>query len=179
MSSDRASSGDVPSDTGSTYPFRIGHGFDVHPWSDDPKRALVLGGVRFADQPGLAGHSDADVVAHACIDAVLGAAGLGDIGGLFPDTDPTLAGADSLSLLEIAVGRAHDAGWDVVNIDCTLVLDVPRLAPHRDAMQRNLAEAVGAVVTIKGKRTEGLEGLQGGVQGHAVALLAWRGTLNP
>ncbi len=151
-------------------PFRVGQGFDVHPWSDDPDRRLVLGGV-VLDGPGLVGHSDADVAAHACTDALLGAAGLGDIGQLFPDSDPELAGADSLALLAEAAHRALAAGWRVGNIDCTLILDAPKIGPHKDEMMRRLAAAAGGPVTIKGKRTEGVAGLAGGVQGHAVALV--------
>ncbi len=156
-----------------TPELRIGQGFDVHPWSDDPARILVLGGVVFENGPGLVGHSDSDVAAHACTDALLGAAGLGDIGSIFPDTDPRFAGADSVELLRQAAAMVSDAGWGVANVDCTLILDLPRLAPHRDQMQANLSSAVGAPVSVKGKRTEGVAGLQGGVQGHAVALL-WR-----
>jgi len=144
-------------------------GFDVHPWSDDPQRHLVLGGVSFTDSPGLVGHSDSDVIAHACIDAVLGATGLGDIGLLFPDSDPALAGADSLQLLRRAMALVHKEGWAVANIDCTVVLDAPKLAPHRELMQQNLTEIVGAPVTVKGKRTEGIEALGHGVQCYAVA----------
>ena len=120
-------------------------GFDVHPFTDDPGRPLVLGGVRFDGERGLAGHSDADVVAHAVADALLGAAGLGDLGEHFPDTDPAWAGADSLELLRRVRGlRAADAGWQVGNVDCAVVLEAPRLAPHRDAMQERLSAAVGA-----------------------------------
>ena len=157
-------------DLASPVPFRVGQGFDVHPWSDDPDRRLVLGGV-VLDGPGLAGHSDADVAAHACADALLGAAGLGDIGQLFPDTDPALAGVDSLELLAEAARRALAAGWRVGNIDCTLILDAPKIGPHKNEMMRRLAAAAGGPVTIKGKRTEGVAGLAGGVQGHAVALV--------
>lgn len=156
---------------------RVGHGFDVHPWSDDPTRPLVLGGVTFPeDVVGLAGHSDADVAAHSVADALLSAAGLGDIGQLFPDTDPALAGANSLDLLAEAATRVRSAGWAVVNVDCTLVLDAPKLAPHKEAMCINLSNAAGGPVRVKGKRTEGLPGLTGGVQGHAVALLAEAGS---
>lgn len=135
---------------------RVGQGVDVHPFSDDPDRPLVLGGVTFTAERGLAGHSDADVVAHAVIDALLGAAGLGDIGQHFPDTDPSLAGADSVELLRRAVADVRAAGWEPGNVDCTVILDAPRLAPHRDEMQARLVEAVGAPVTVKGKRPEGL-----------------------
>lgn len=155
-----------------TPSFRVGQGFDVHPFSDDPARRLVLGGVVFPGEPGLVGHSDADVAAHACTDALLGAAGLGDIGQCFPDTDPALAGASSVELLRQAAAMAATAGWHVVNIDCTLVLDHPKLAPVREQMEQHLAGAVGGAVSIKGKRTEGVVGLGGGIQGHAVALLA-------
>ncbi len=150
---------------------RVGQGFDVHPWSDDPEDTLVLGGVELPDSPGLAGHSDADVIAHACTDAVLGAVGMGDIGQLFPDTDPSLAGANSVQLLAEAVGVVRGAGWDVANIDCTIVLDAPKIAPVRAQMEANLAAAVGAPVTVKGKRTEGVAALADGVQCFAVALL--------
>ena len=158
--------------SGSAKPqIRVGQGFDVHPYADDPTRPLVLAGVRFDDECGLGGHSDADVIAHACVDALLGAAGLGDIGGLFPDTDARWAGSDSLAMLTEAAARVAAAGWEVVNLDCTVILDHPKIAPHREAMAGNLARAVGAPVSIKGKRTEGVAGLAGGVQCHAVALL--------
>lgn len=153
---------------------RVGQGFDVHPFSTDPDRAFVLGGITFPGAVGLQGHSDADVAAHACTDAILGASGLGDIGQFFPDTDPAFAGADSVSLLRIAAEAVNKAGWQVVNIDCTIILDAPKLAPQRDRMQQVLSEAVGAPVSIKGKRTEGVAGLSGGVQGHAVALVVAR-----
>lgn len=149
---------------------RVGQGFDVHPWSESPDRVLVLGGVRFDDAPGLEGHSDADVIAHAITDAILGAAGLGDIGTWFPDTAAEFKGSDSIGLLARASEEVHVAGWQVINADCTVILDHPKLAPHRDAMQANLAAALGAPVSVKGKRTEGVAGLAGGVQCHAVAL---------
>ena len=155
-------------------PFRVGQGFDVHPYSEDENRVLVLGGVAFPDAVGLVGHSDADVAAHACIDAILGAAGAGDIGTLFPDTDSSLTGANSVALLSRACVVIAEAGWIVVNIDCTVVLDTPKLAPRRAEMEQNLSEAVGAPVRIKGKRTEGVAGLAGGVQCHAVALVVQR-----
>jgi 2-C-methyl-D-erythritol 2,4-cyclodiphosphate synthase len=150
---------------------RVGQGFDVHPWSDDPADQLVLGGVTFPDHRGLKGHSDSDVVAHACTDAVLGAIGLGDIGQLFPDTDPSLAGANSVRMLAEAVAAVRSVGWDIANIDCTIVLDQPKIAPVRGDMERNLAAAVGAPVAVKGKRTEGVESLADSVQCFAVALL--------
>lgn len=152
---------------------RIGQGFDVHPFSDDPARPLLLGGVHFPDHAGLAGHSDADVVAHAVTDALLGAAGLGDIGQHFPDTDPALAGADSMVLLARAVADVRAAGWAPVNVDCTVVLEAPKLAPRRAAVQDGLAAVVGAPVTVKGKRAEGLGALgrREGIACFAVALV--------
>ena len=152
---------------------RVGHGFDVHPFADDPSRALVLGGVTFPGARGLAGHSDADVIAHAVTDALLGAAGLGDIGEHFPDTDPSLAGADSLELLRTAMVDVRSAGWEPENVDCTVVLDAPKLAPRRDEVQGRLSEVVGAPVTVKGKRPEGLGALGRGegIACFAIALL--------
>jgi 2-C-methyl-D-erythritol 2,4-cyclodiphosphate synthase len=151
----------------------VGQGFDVHPFSDDPARPLVLGGVEFPGERGLAGHSDADAVAHAVTDALLGAAGLGDIGQHFPDTDPELAGADSIGLLCRAVADVRAAGWAPQNVDCTVVLEAPKLAPRRDAIQERLTAAVGAPVSVKGKRAEGLGALgrAEGVACFAVALL--------
>jgi 2-C-methyl-D-erythritol 2,4-cyclodiphosphate synthase len=152
---------------------RIGQGFAVHPFSDDPERPLVLGGVRFPGSRGLAGHSDADVIAHAVTDALLGAAGLGDIGEHFPDTDPALEGADSIEMLRRAVALVREAGWRPGNVDCTVVLEAPRLAPQRAVVQRRLADAVGAPVTVKGKRPEGLGALgrSEGIACFAVALV--------
>jgi 2-C-methyl-D-erythritol 2,4-cyclodiphosphate synthase len=153
---------------------RIGQGFDVHPFSDDPARRLVLGGVHFVGERGLAGHSDADVVAHAVTDALLGACGLGDIGQHFPDTDPAWAGADSLDLLARAVADVRAAGWAPQNVDTTVVLERPRLAPRRDEVEKRLGEVVGAPVTVKGKRAEGLGALgrAEGIACLAVALVA-------
>jgi 2-C-methyl-D-erythritol 2,4-cyclodiphosphate synthase len=154
---------------------RIGQGVDIHRVSDDPARAMVLGGVRF-DGPGLVGHSDADVVAHAVTDALLAAAGLGDIGQQFPDTDPSLEGADSMVLLEKAVVMVVEAGWQAVNVDCTVIADFPKLAPRRDEMQAGLTRVVGAPVTVKGRRTEGVGSLGAGdaVVALAVALVEGR-----
>jgi 2-C-methyl-D-erythritol 2,4-cyclodiphosphate synthase len=149
----------------------------VHPFSLDPTRVLVLAGVVFDGERALAGHSDADVVAHAVIDALLGAAGLGDIGQHFPDTDPALAGADSLELLRLAVANLRSQGWEPGNVDCTVVLEAPKLAPRREEMQARLSDAVGAPVTVKGKRAEGLGSLgrQEGIACFAVALVERRG----
>ena len=114
------------------------------------------------------GHSDGDAVAHAVTDALLSAAGLGDIGVLFPDTDDAWAGADSIGLLADAVARLDDAGWQVVNADCTVVAEAPRIAPQRDAMQARLSAAVGAPVSVKGKRAEAL-----GALGRGEGLACW------
>lgn len=156
---------------------RVGNGFDVHRWSDDPARRLVIGGVAFEGERGLDGHSDADPVAHACTDALLGAAGLGDIGALFPDTDERWRGADSVVLLAEAARQVRAAGWEPQNVDCTVVLDAPKLAPVRDEVQARLSEAVGAPVTVKGKRSEGVGALGRGegVVAWAVALVARSG----
>lgn len=138
---------------------RIGNGFDVHRFSDDPDRRLVLGGVHFAGSRGLVGHSDADVIAHAVADALLGPAGLGDIGQLFPDTDERWRGADSIELLAEVVRRVGDAGWVPVNVDCSVIAERPKLAPRKYEMQELLSRTVGAPVTIAGRRAEGIGGL--------------------
>jgi 2-C-methyl-D-erythritol 2,4-cyclodiphosphate synthase len=153
---------------------RAGQGFDIHPFSDDPARALVLGGVRLSG-PGLSGHSDGDVVCHAIADALLGAAGLGDIGTLFPDTDPAWLGADSLVLLEGVFGRVSEA-WSVLNVDCTVIAEVPALAPYRPKMEQRLSATLRAAVSVKAKRGEGLGaiGRQEGIACLAVALLEER-----
>ena len=139
---------------------RIGQGVDMHAFAAD-QRPLVLGGIRIAETGGLAGHSDADAVAHALADAVLGAAGLGDLGDHFPDTDPAWAGADSIELLRAVVAKAGAAGFRPVNGDCTVVLGAPKVAPHRAAMADRLAEALGAPVTVKATRPEALPQLDG------------------
>ncbi|MGH9150706.1 MAG: 2-C-methyl-D-erythritol 2,4-cyclodiphosphate synthase, partial [Acidimicrobiales bacterium] len=138
---------------------RVGTGFDVHPFSDDPGRPLVLGGVTVPGARGLAGHSDADVVAHAVADALLGAAGLGELGSLFPATDPAWAGADSMDLLADVMARLAAAEWQPVNVDCVVVAEVPRLAPFVAELGHRLSAVVGAAVTVKAKRAEGLGAL--------------------
>ncbi|MGZ4682192.1 MAG: 2-C-methyl-D-erythritol 2,4-cyclodiphosphate synthase [Acidimicrobiales bacterium] len=155
---------------------RVGLGFDVHAKSDDPTRVLTLGGVVFGGERGLVGHSDADVVAHACADALLGAAGLGDIGEHFPDTDPRWAGADSLMLLTEVSTRVRTEGWEPVNVDCAVVLETPKVAPHRTEMQHRLSVAVGAPVAVKANRAEGLGaiGRDEGIACYAVALVEAR-----
>ena len=155
---------------------RVGIGFDVHPFSEDPSRRLVLGGVPLPGEQGLTGHSDADVVAHAVADAVLGACGLGDLGQHFPDTDPAWAGADSLTILGRVRGLAADDRWGVANVDCTVVLEAPKLAPHRAEMARRLAGAIGGDVSVKATGAEGLGaiGRGEGVACWAVALVERR-----
>jgi len=147
---------------------RVGQGFDIHAFSDDPARVLVLGGVAFPGEPGLVGHSDADVIAHACADALLGAAGLGDLGRHYPDTDPQWAGADSIALLGEVAGRVRSEGWEPGNVDCAVVCERPKLAPRRDEMEQRLSGAVGAPVTVKGNRAEGL-----GALGRAEGIACW------
>jgi 2-C-methyl-D-erythritol 2,4-cyclodiphosphate synthase len=145
---------------------RVGLGFDVHPFGGDGP--LVLGGVVLAG-PGLAGHSDADVVAHAVADAILGAAGLGDLGTLFPDDDERYRGADSLRLLAEVAHRVAVAGWRVVNVDVAVVAEQPRLAPHLEEMVKNLTAVLdGGAVSVKPKRAEGL-----GALGRAEGIAAW------
>ncbi len=155
-------------------PLRIGHGYDAHRFADDAEvaaRTLVLGGVRFAAERPLVGHSDADVIAHAVIDSMLSAAGLGDIGTSFPDNDERWRDADSIELLRQVAGRLEVHGWRLSNADCTVVCDRPMIAPHRDSMQHNLSVAAGGPVTVCGKRTEGL-GQSEGIVAHAVALVS-------
>jgi 2-C-methyl-D-erythritol 2,4-cyclodiphosphate synthase len=152
---------------------RVGQGFDVHAFSDDAARPLVLGGVTFDGERGLAGHSDADAVAHACADALLSACGLGDLGELFSDTDERWRDADSLDLLQQVIERVRAAGWSPVNIDCAVVCELPKLAPRRHEMNERLSEVVRAPVTVKGRRAEGLGALGRGegVACWAVALV--------
>ena len=152
---------------------RVGHGYDAHPFvdgADGGGRTLVLGGVRFPGERPLVGHSDADVVAHAVIDAMLSAAGLGDIGTHFPDADERWRGADSIELLRHVSALIVEDGWQLGNVDCTVICDRPMIAPHRDQMQERLSSAAGGPVTVCGKRTEGL-GSANGIVAHAVALV--------
>ncbi len=153
-------------DGGGAAALRVGQGFDVHRFSGDPGRPLVLGGVTIPGAAGLAGHSDADVVAHAVAEALLGAAGLGDLGRHFPAADPTWAGADSMALLQQVASMVGDHGMALVNADCTVVCERPRLADHTDEMARRLQGLLGAPVSVKAKRAEGL-GALGRVEGIA------------
>ena len=153
---------------------RVGQGFDVHALV--PGRRLVIGGIEIPHERGLLGHSDADVLLHAITDAILGAAGLGDIGHLFPDTDARFKDADSRVLLRAAVERAAEAGWKIVNVDATVIAERPKIAPHVSAMQASIAadcRVDAGAVNIKGKTTEklGFAGRGEGIAAQAVVLL--------
>ena len=157
-----------------TVPFRIGEGWDTHQLVEG--RPLILGGVTIAHTHGLLGHSDADALCHAITDALFGAAGLGDIGRHFPDTDAAFKGADSIALLAECVRRVRAAGWEPVNIDSTIVAQKPRLAPYVDAMRTRLAETLGLsidVVNVKAKTAEkmGPVGELKAIETRAVCLL--------
>ena len=156
----------------SQVPFRVGQGFDVH--ALEPGGPLLLGGVTIDHSHHLKGHSDADALLHAITDALLGAAGLGDIGRLFPDNDPTYAGIDSRVLLRQAYARVQQAGWQAVNIDATIHAQAPKIAPHAPAMVSNIAADLGLpvdAINIKGKTNEGL-GYLGRREGIAVTTVA-------
>ncbi len=153
---------------------RVGQGFDVHALV--PGRTLVLGGVEIASARGLLGHSDGDVLLHAIADAILGAAGMGDIGQLFPDTDAAYKNADSRLLLQAAAQRVRNAGWRIENIDATVIAEQPKIAPHASAMCQTIAascEISASAVNVKGKTSEklGFTGRGEGIAALAVALL--------
>lgn len=150
---------------------RIGQGFDIHPFSNDPARSLVLAGVPLPGR-GLAGHSDADVVAHAVADALLGAAGKGDIGTLFPDTDPQFAGVDSMQLLARVVSDVA-AEYLISNVDVSIITEVPKIAPYRREMCERLSAVLGAPASVKAKRAEALGaiGRREGIACLAIALV--------
>jgi 2-C-methyl-D-erythritol 2,4-cyclodiphosphate synthase len=151
---------------------RTGLGIDTHAFAAG--RKLILGGVDIPHEEGLAGHSDADVLTHAVIDALLGAAALGDIGQHFPDTDPRFEGADSLELLRTVVVYLHERGWEISNVDATVVLERPKLAPHRDAIRASLATALGLpedAVNVKATTGEGM-GFVGRGEGAAAMAVA-------
>ena len=153
---------------------RVGHGYDVHRLVEG--RALILGGVTVPFDRGLLGHSDADVLTHAVMDALLGAAALGDIGKLFPDSDAAYAGADSMLLLRRVTALLREHGWQVGNVDATVVAQTPRLAPYIPEMRRRLAEAMGLdvdCVSVKATTEErlGFTGSGEGMAAHAVALI--------
>ena len=154
--------------------FRIGYGYDSHRF--EPGRRLVLGGVEFPGETGLKGHSDADALLHAIIDALLGAVGLDDIGARYPDTDPRWKGADSAALLADAACAVGAAGWSVANVDATVICERPKLRPKVDAIRARIADILGldaSAVSVKGKTNEGMDaaGAGLGVVCHAVALL--------
>ena len=153
---------------------RVGHGYDVHRLVEG--RALILGGVTVPFDRGLLGHSDADVLTHAVMDALLGAAALGDIGKLFPDSDAAYAGADSIALLERVTALLREHGWQVGNVDATVVAQTPKLAPYIPDMRRRLTEAMGLdvdCVSVKATTEErlGFTGSGEGMAAHAVALI--------
>lgn len=154
--------------------FRIGHGYDVHKLVEG--RKLILGGVEIPHTVGLLGHSDADVLTHALMDALLGALALGDIGQLFPDNDPAYEGADSIRLLEAVMEHVRAAGYAVSNVDCTVLAQAPKLKPYIAQMRERLAAAMGVAVdqvSVKATTEEGLgfTGAKEGIAAHAVALL--------
>ena len=153
---------------------RIGHGYDVHKLVEG--RKLILGGVDIPHETGLLGHSDADVVVHAIMDAMLGALALGDIGKHFPDTDPVYSGADSIKLLKMVTEIIAEQGYSVGNIDSTIICQAPKLAPHIDTMRKNIAEAIGcdiSQVSVKATTEEklGFTGAKEGISAHAVCVL--------
>lgn len=154
--------------------FRIGQGYDLHRLVQD--RPLILGGVEIDHDKGLLGHSDADVLLHAITDALLGAAGLGDIGRHFPDTDPAYKGADSCELLRQAVQLVVKGGWAIVNVDATIIAQEPKLAPHMDRIRESVAQCIGIDlqrVNVKAKTKEGCDavGERRAMEVHAIALL--------
>ncbi len=154
--------------------FRIGQGYDLHRLVQD--RPLILGGVEIEHDKGLLGHSDADVLLHAITDALLGAAGLGDIGRHFPDTDPAYKGADSRELLRQAVQLVVKGGWAIVNVDATIIAQEPKLAPHMDRIRESVAQCIGIDlqrVNVKAKTKEGCDavGERRAMEVHAIALL--------
>ncbi len=153
---------------------RIGHGYDVHKLVSG--RKCIIGGVTIPHETGLLGHSDADVLLHAVMDALLGACAMGDIGQLFPDTDPQYKGADSLALLREVGARLAQKGWMLGNLDATVLAQAPKLAPHIPAMRENIAQALGVsidCISVKATTEEGLgfTGSKEGIAAHAVCLL--------
>ncbi len=153
---------------------RIGHGYDVHRLTEG--RKCIIGGVEIPHETGLLGHSDADVLTHAVMDALLGAAAMGDIGKLFPDTDPQYAGADSLLLLQKVGEKLQEKGYQLGNLDATILAQAPKMAPHIQQMRMNLAKVLGAEtdqINVKATTEEGLgfTGAKQGIAAHAVCIL--------
>lgn len=174
MTGSDALAGSSKNTPGSGRVLRVGLGYDAHRFA--PDRALVLGGLRLREHDGLRGHSDADVLVHAVMDALLGAAGLEDIGHYFPDTDPALSGADSIDLLAAVAVLLRDRGWRPVNVDAVVICEEPRIAPHRARMRDRIAAALGLdpeAVGIRGTTTEGMgfTGRGEGIAAQAVALV--------
>jgi 2-C-methyl-D-erythritol 2,4-cyclodiphosphate synthase len=164
----------VSQETAALPAIRIGLGYDVHAFA--PERKLILGGVDIPHTQGLLGHSDADVLAHAVADALLGAIRGGDIGKLFPDTDPAYKGADSLKLLAAVANLVREKGFQIMDIDCVIAAQAPKLSPYRDQMRENLAAACGISpenLGVKATTTEhlGFEGREEGISAQAVALV--------
>jgi 2-C-methyl-D-erythritol 2,4-cyclodiphosphate synthase len=157
MPREKGGSSTPPPTSSDALPTRVGIGYDSHRYS--PRRPLTLGGVLITSEMGLEGHSDADAICHAITDAILGAAGLGDIGEMFPDSDPANKDCDSIGMLAAAVQRVAKAGYTVGQIDATLIAETPKLAPYRDQMRARLATALGIdprSVSVKGKTNEGM-----------------------
>jgi 2-C-methyl-D-erythritol 2,4-cyclodiphosphate synthase len=150
---------------------RVGQGFDIHRFSSDPERPLILGGVTITDAQGLEGHSDADVVTHALIDALLGAAGLGDIGEHFSDSDASLEGISSLAMLDVTIATLAELGFKLGNADITVVAQVPKLGTYKELIARTLSDALGAPVSVKATTMEQLGPLGAG-EGMAALCVA-------
>ena len=150
---------------------RVGQGFDIHRFSSDPERPLILGGVTITDAQGLEGHSDADVVTHALIDALLGAAGLGDIGEHFSDSDVSLEGISSLAMLDVTIATLAELGFKLGNADITVVAQVPKLGTYKELIARTLSDALGAPVSVKATTMEQLGPLGAG-EGMAALCVA-------
>jgi len=150
--------------------FRVGQGFDIHRFvgAEETSRKLVLGGVHFVGERGLVGHSDADVVAHAAAESILGACGLGNIGEHFPDSEPKYKDMNSIELLRQVAKMATDNNFQIGNIDCSVVCERPKISSRRDEMQKNLSAATGAPVTVKGRRAEEL-----GALGRGEGIACW------
>ena len=150
--------------------FRIGQGFDIHPFSEDSARPLIIGG-EILPGPGLDGHSDADLLAHAIADALLGAAELVVIGQRFPDSDPSFSNVNSMELLKSVVESLDGEGWEICNVDCNVILEVPKLSPYKNSIQDRISKILNAPVTVKGRRSEGL-GFIGKGEGAACLVVA-------
>ena len=152
---------------------RIGQGFDSHQWDENGSAPLILGGIEFDSGNSLKGHSDGDVIIHACIDSLLGAAGLGDIGILFPDSDLAYENIDSVKLLEIVVSKLHAEKWEIVNVDCSVVTEEPKISSKKLEIERKLSKVLDAPFSVKGKPPEGIDSLNG-IMCIAVSLIEER-----